>query len=452
METDPAETSDRYVGRRHVLTTASASATGAIAGCGARDGNDHSPTLQSPDSPTQQRDSSASAGDVTTVFYDPNGSTYETVQDALDAVPQGGTLLLGTGEIDVAEEGRILVERGGITIRGEGWTETGSGADRRWPGTQIVNRGDDAVDRPAVEFAAPEGRLAGGTLATVSVDHGGDSPAVRIRSAIHTRIADCRIFGRGQAPIGVSYEGASFFARMYRCVISGIAAEGRGILVNGIGYAYEFYSNYVGCAGPDSIALETRSNRTIVVGGEYAATADGGTAIRFYNEKPYPRYGGLVLEPGIEETGTQIEIDGEGPFQGVQVYHMGIPATSQLEHPDDPIIHFGNAENAKIIFPVVQTEKGGESITDYNFAHWSSQADHCGILTDAKTLERCEYTDDGATGPYVSVAGSAADEAIAAMPTGVPTTVEYGASAGAPLYHDGQSWIRLAGQQYEPAP
>jgi hypothetical protein len=374
------------------------------------------------------------------VYYDPeNPGPYEDGQDALSNVPDGGTFQLAAGVYDVAEEGNLSLDRP-ITIQGTGarWarTVTRSDGDRSLnnKGTIIENR---TGDRPAIEFRgnAPDLMLQGATIRGVTVDHRGDGdtpPAVVMQDSINTLIENCRIQVPGGPPTGLKYEGRGFFARVVQTAVSSFSDV--GIHVTGGGYAHEFYSVWASSARDGATCLQTENHRSIVQGGEYAATGEGGTAIRFHAPDS-PRYGGVVIEPGIEHTATSIDVGGDSPFENVQVYGSLFPLYTEQ---DVATFRFGNAKNCKLIYPVLPTtNQRGE------LARWSAESENCGIITDARSIAGHSYTvEDGARNPYVSLVGTTDNQILSQIPTGAPTTVEYNRDENAGLYHDGSTWRR----------
>jgi hypothetical protein len=377
------------------------------------------------------------------VYYDPdNPGPFEDGQDALSNVPDGGTFWLATGTYDVSTEGALTLDRP-VHVRGsgEGWsrlTERSDGDRTLTPLGTVIDNGNR--DSPAIEFvgSAPERTLNGASIRGLTVEHGGESsPAVRFKDTINTTVADTRVTCGSKAPTGIKYEGRGFFANVTRSVVT--AFTDIGIHVAGSGYAHEFYSVWCASGRPDATALQTERHRTIVVGGEFACLGDNGTAIRFYNPGNSPRYGGFVVEPGIEHTHNPVDIDGEGAFENVQLYHLLMPS----QNADTTAVRFGNAKNCKLINPIIQDAKRGAHL-----AHWSGDAEHCGIVSDAGTLTGCTVSDDGARNPYVSVTGATDDMAMEQLPTSVPITVEYNTDAGSPLFHDGQGWKQTAAKEY----
>jgi hypothetical protein len=426
------------IGRRDLIGVAGATGVGGVAGC-LETGDDpgeqiNSPATDSPVETTQQMSSGGGPiGDA--VFYDPDGdSQYEDGQAALNAVPPGGTFVIGHGTWDVAEEGRLLIEKT-VQVRGMGWT-----GNREEPnGTRIVNQG--SVDEPAVEFRAPPDMDSDepwilGSLRDVQVIHAADAPAVRIRNAIRTVIADCDIDARNTAPTALKYEDFGFFTRCLRNRIKN--ATEVCCQVTGLGYAHEFYSNHIATGVEGATAFQTQRQRTILVGGECASTGAGGTGVEFYNPGTNGiEAGGYVVEPGIEHTEQSLVIDGKQPFNDVQAYHVKLDI-----HEDSPAITFGATNNSKVINPVLNEYKDG------TVARWTDRSSNCGLETDAKTMKQSTYTDEGAVNPYVHLKGSLDDGDLEQLPTGVPTTAAYNADAKAPVLHDGDRWKQVATTNY----
>jgi hypothetical protein len=388
--------------------------------------------------------SSGRIGDA--VFYDPDGDggPYADGQEALADVPVGGTFVIGHGTWDVAEEGRLLIEKT-VQVRGMGWGSTRE--DDR--GTRIVNTGDDTIDDPAIEFRGPEEpaeqnpRILG-SLRDVHVVHEGDAPAVLFQRSIRTVVADCNINCRGKAPVGLKYETWGFFARALRNKVSG--ATNVCTQVTGVGYAHEFYSNHCATSTDGATAFQTECNRTIVIGGEYASTGEGGIAIRFKGRLR----GGYVATPGIEATDVGIDlgthgVDGleSGPVEDVQLYHIGMGGGG-----GDVGVRFGNARGCRLVrpvpFPWGRPADGG----DFQIAEWSEASRDCGMIASAWALADEQYRDEGGTNPYVHVNSGVDDDVLARLPAGVPTTVGYSQSAGAPAVHDGSGWERVVTEPF----
>jgi hypothetical protein len=432
------------IDRRRLLSTLGATGSGAIAGCvdGADEPSEAEPVGTTRTSATATPKPRSRVGDE--VFYDPDGDDkYSDGQAALADVPVGGTLVIGNGTWDVAEEGRLVVNHS-VNIRGMGWPSRKETAG----GTRIVNDGDDAIDKPAVEFQGPldlsetNPRILG-SLRELLVSHTGDAPAVRFKRAIRTTIADCDIRCRGQAPTGILYDHWGFFARALRNRV--IGATDIAVHVAGNGYAHEFYSNHFASSGPGSIAFQTQRHRTILMGGECASTAEDGVGIRFKG----PIRGGYVVEPGIENTDIGIDVGGNrgervsGPVEDVQLYHVGLTR-------EKVGAHFGNATGCRLIRPVPydwgEREREGEA--SFDLVEWSQHADDCGVVASASSLEGETYEDHGAKDPFVLIESSASDERLNALPTGVPTVVGYGRDAGVPIIHDGSEWKRVSVESY----
>jgi hypothetical protein len=197
--------------------------------------------------------------------------------------------------------------------------------------------------------------------------------------------------------------------------------------VTGGGYAHEFYSNHFSTGIDSATAFQTERHRTILVGGECAATGKDGTGIRFHNPGNSPLFGGIVVEPGIEHTKNPVVIDGNSPFENVQVYGSLLDVGTG----EGAAIRFGNAKNCKLLYPPLRT---------CAVAHWTKDAQNCGVVTDAGTLSGCTYTDEGAVNPYVSVQGAADRVLLRSLPTGVPMAVEHHPEIGGPVFHNGEKW------------
>jgi hypothetical protein len=406
-----------------------------------------------------------------TVYYHPEGrGPYPDLTAAIDDVPRGGLLQLDNAVYNVAEEGRLLIDKP-MHVRGVGWSKPAGWWDntsgRVFFGTVIKNLanpspelGDSkekrtaAIEKPTVEIAIPAPESHGGlvwnsraTLRDLGVRGATDSfPTVLVNNTIRTFIADTNIMADpvkdvdSQTSEALRYQGQSFFATNSRNVING---NGFGIRVVGSGYAYAFYDNHVSARwGEPGIALDTNVDRTIVIGGEYT----GKTGIRFWNGNTGKNLkGGLVLEPGFEnnpEQAVAIGTAGDGTVEGVQLYHNTYSMWLEEEESGGvgTAVRFGNAQGCKLIQPIVWNR----SETVGNLVEWSENAGNCGLITDATTLRKSNYADEGSRNPYVSVTGSATDEDLQAFPTGVPTTVEYGVDAGVPVLHDGLGWRRAA--------
>jgi hypothetical protein len=276
-----------------------------------------------------------------------------------------------------------------------------------------------------------------------------------VNNFIRTLFADCYVGGGvdPRPPTGVLYTGGSFFARMVRCHVQ--HPDTRGIHVNSAGYAHYFCNNHVQ-VHPEldevdgGVGIETNAPRTIIIGGEYTAQKDeggeGGTAILF-NAERNERHGGVVIEPGIEKADTAVKIDGNYPFHGVQLYHIEVgyrrdpPAVERT-------VDFGNAKNCKLLYPVVWDRTGADFTGE--LVRWRPEATHCGVVTDVSTLQKATYTDEGATQPYVHLRGRASNAELSSIPTGVPTTLDYGTDVASPAFHDGQEWQRVASESFAP--
>jgi hypothetical protein len=454
---DPRESDTRTwfdTRRRQLLASAGLGVSGGFAGCETNDDATDPSTTRQQSSPASARPHdhggdhlgestpvdridvatlSGSRRDGDTVYYDADErGPYPDLEAAVSDVPPGGRLHLGHGAYDVASEGRIAPEYG-ITVQGTGFSRGIFAGDAPSPteGTKLVNTGDGAVEEPPIAFSTESSDYINHPVVRdLAVVHSGDSPAVRFKNAIRSLVADCRIRAVGTvAPTGIVYEEESFFARVLRSHVTHF--EHFGIRVLGGGYAHEFYSNHVTA---NDVALETQRSRTIVQGGEYS----GQTGIRFFN--PHGRlHGGLVLEPGLEgKCDLGIDIDGDQPAKDVQIYHATLPISD--EHLPQGV-RFGNAENAKLIYPNVE-EVLALGSGDSELVRWSSEAESCGLITDAPTLRKTTYTDTGASNPYVKIVGPASNEQLRDSPTTVPTTVDYNPESGMPLVYDGSAWRR----------
>jgi hypothetical protein len=370
------------------------------------------------------------------VFYDPDGDgPYADGQEALADVPDGGTFVIGTGTWDVSEEGRIVVDRP-MNIRGLGWaTKKGTG------GTFIDNTGaDSAVNEPVVEFngARSSQDYITGALGELRIWHHGESPAVLIKDAIRTVVADCNIHCGGQAPTGLKYDDWAFFARAIRNTIRG--GSDISVHVTGAGYAHEFYSNHFATGIDGATAFQTQRQGTMLVGGQCSATGANGTGIRYYNPGGRQEAGGYILNVGTEGSERPIVIDGESRFNDVLISHCWGAASE----PESPAVTFGNTTNSRMVYPRIKSYNSG------SMARWSDQSRQCGVVTDPKTLKRVTYTDEGAENPYIIVQSSTSDRELQEFPTGVPTKVAFNTDAGGPLYHDGNRWKRVGAEDYSP--
>jgi hypothetical protein len=395
-------------------------------------------------------DGSTRFGD--TVYYDPDErGPYADLTAAIADVPRGGTLQLGHGVYDVAEEGRLVIDHE-MNVRGVGWTRL-----NRWNhrtdgqntfGTVIKNVKnpkdsigqsrewrEPAIQAPAVEINVDshEGNGRHVVLRDLAVrSPTPETPIVLVSNTIRTLIADCLIHGgiQQRASAGIQYIGSSFFAHAYRNVINGTGNY--GIQVLGGGYGYAFHDNHVRCEGNDdgdAVALETTRHRTIVQGGEY--TGQIGLRFRAPSSK---QLGGYVVEPGFESNDVAIDIGGGGgaPFENVQIYH------TKLSMAEDHVakgVRFGNTTGSKYIYPIVWQRGEKRPLVE-----WTGQSRNCGVIADPNTLGKVTYSDDGATSPYVHVRGSATRDDLSEIPTGVPTSLDYLEGEGAPATHDGTAW------------
>jgi hypothetical protein len=443
--------------RRRLIASAGGSAAAGAAGCldGAREpnqresptpGHDHGGDHLGSSEPVERIDvrrlsASRRVGD--TVYYHPDEpGPYADGEEAFADVPAGGTFVLGSARYDVASEGR-LVREDPVTIRGTGWyIDTDEWANLL--GSVLVNAGDDVVDKPVIDCDGPFSEDDRGArqnqIRNIGIIHEGpSSPAIRLRNFIFNTVADCGIRCRFKGAKGVEFDEWGFFSRMARCQVKNAADI--TVHVSGVGYAHEFYSNHIASNVEGArAALQTERQRTIIVGGEYAAgKPEGPPSIRFYNPGDDGiQRGGLVLEPGLEKE-AQIEIDGESPFDDVQLYHTKLPPLKEDRH----CVVFGRTNNSKVIYPILWDRSG------YKLAHWKEESRNCGIISDVKTLRGTEYTDDGATNPYVKVTGSATSNDLEGVPTGVPTTVDYHTGEEVPVLHTGSEWKRLSATSFE---
>jgi hypothetical protein len=440
--------------RRSILASAS-TATG-VAGClddsGPTEATPASATTGPAATPAAPRDPQPSGRVGATVYYDPERpGPYENGADALSDVPDGGTFWIAPGVYDVSEEGGTLALDRPITIRGSGagWgrivTRSENDRNLNLVGTVIRNR---SIDEPTIAFRgnAPEKTIQGATIRGLTVDHRGDEdapPGVLMRDSINTLIADCRIQVPGGPPTGLKYEGRGFFARVVRTAVGGFSDI--GIHVAGGGYSHEFYSVWSSSGRDGVTTLQTEVSRSIIVGGEFAATGAEGTAIRFWapDGDSHPPSGGVVIEPGIEHSATSIDVDGERPFENVQIYGSLLPL-GPSGNVDIPAVRFGNARNCKLLYPVLPTTHGRGEL-----AHWSAESENCGIVTEARSIAGHSYTaEDGALNPYVSLVGATDDRILSTIPTGVPTTVEFNQDANGAVYHDGSNWRQYRSDSY----
>jgi hypothetical protein len=433
-----------------LLGSAGIAATGGIAGCETNGGTSESePARQqsSPESdpthdhggdylgeskPVERLDVAQLSGnrrDGDTVYYHPDqAGPYSDLEQAVADVPPGGTLQLGYGTYDVATEGRIALDHG-ILIRGAGWRRKPDWNGKQTPvqGTKLVNTGDDALDKPVIDFIGPGGGswARKPTLRDLAIQHTGQSPAVRLQDIIRSLIADCFIrCPNRKSPTGVLYAKECFFARMVRTLVQDFSDT--AVNVAGQGYAYEFYNNHV---RSDDTALRTIADRTIIMGGEYT----GKTGIAF--EGAGRLDGGLVIEPGLEKNEIGVDIGGgnSSVVSGVQLYH------TQITRRVETGVRFGNAEYAKYVYPNIK----GLPSRSTEVAEWTGDSHNCTVITDPDVMEQCSYTvADGATNPHIHVSGAASNEQMTEWQTSLPITVDYGTDAARPVFYDGLRWRR----------
>jgi hypothetical protein len=439
--------------RRQLLTGSATAGALAAAGCSGsepREGVD--PTEAASPSPTTAvtpPDDDGRVGNV--VYYAPNdGGPYTDLEAAVADVPQGGTLVLTGGRYDVATEGRIVPKGRSIHVRGSGWTRKREphGENVDYNGTVLVNTGEDTIDDPVIDYALTQGIAKGATLRDFAVLHEGpSSPAIRMADVIFSEILTCAVSCRLQGQTGILFDGSGYYTRCLRSQVE--HATDISVHVSGQGYAHEFYSNQIrsnvdGCTA----AFQTEVDRTIVAGGQcstkYARPDD--PAIRFYNPGNRVLHGGLVLEPGIETT-MGVDIDGrDEPFADVQLYHTkaAMGGNQRTKPRSGTHVRFGNAVGCKLVYPIVWDRGALPEDERGQLVEWTSDAEHCGVITDANTLQKMHYTDQGATNPYVHVTGGTTEEQLAGFPTGVPTKVSHAISRNSALYHDGETWLEPA--------
>jgi hypothetical protein len=428
--------------RRSLLTLAS----GTVGTAGCLHGEDQSAGTaadQSRPAATATRRTGQGSGRIAgVVYYDSsNRGPYTDLEDALADVPDGGVLQLGPTTYDVATEGRIALDRP-VHVRGAGWAQVFPDPDsfeNETVGTRVLNTGDDAVDEPVLEYdAGSKKELKNVVLDSLHVGHTGDAPAIRFRDTSRSLMRRCEVNCGWEAPVGVKYEGAAYLANQIQNVVKGF--RDIGIHVQGTGYGHEFHQSVAATGVENATALQTEVQRTIVVGGEYMAhEGSEGTAIKFFRRQGgLPAHGGLVIEPGIERTANPVVIDGDAPFDGVQLYHV---YATLGERGVERLVRFGNAADCKLVNPVVPRNDTGE------LAHWTEQAENCTVVTDPDTLARARLRDDGSRNPYVEVVGSATADQLREFPTGVPTSVGFAPEWGSPLFHDGHAWHRSASRE-----
>jgi hypothetical protein len=472
---EPESTAEEWLDatRRQLLGGVGAGAASGVAGCGARQdsaespevdpaqrgtaspGHDHAGDYLGESTPVERIDvnrlnGSTRLGD--TVYYDPDErGPYSDLTAAIADVPRGGTLQLGHGAYNLAEEGRLVIDHE-MTVRGVGWTRVNNW-NRRTDGrntygtvlrnvqnpagdvgSEFTNR-QPAVEAPAVEINVDthEGNGRHVVLRDLAVRSPTPSlPIVRVSNTIRTLVADCLITGgiKTRAGTGIQYTGSSFFAQAYRNVINGTGNY--GIQVLGGGYAHAFYDNHVRCEGNgegEAVAFETTRHRSIVMGGEYT----GQIGLRFRSTGA-TQLGGFVVEPGFESNDVAVDVgagDG-GSFDNVQIYHTKLSMAA--EHVAEGV-RFGNTTGSKYVFPIVWQR--GDRLP---IAEWTERAENCGVIADAGTLEKVTTIDHGATAPSVTVPGAATRPQLDAIPTDVPTTVGYVDGVGTPAVHDRNEW------------
>jgi hypothetical protein len=253
-------------------------------------------------------------------------------------------------------------------------------------------------------------------------------------------VSECGITCRNVAPIGLKYERHCFFCRTTGCRVAA-ATEYSTKLENAQGYAYEFHKNNFSTGVDDAIGFETSANRTILTGGECAATGENGIAVRFKG----PLRGGYVVEPGIEKTDIGVDlgshdVDGltSGPVEDVRLYHTGLTQ-------EDVGVRFGNATGCRLLYPVVYDWGRANRLDEKTFhvAEWTEYSRDCGVVATASSLaeERFRVHPD-ADSPYARVGSSVPRDRLSELPTGVPTSVDHLQESGVPALHDGDSWKR----------
>jgi hypothetical protein len=486
---------DRTITRRKLLGGAGGASAGLLSGCGVRNvgrrgtqsagerieqtggpDHDHAGDWLGESDPVKRLsvsriDGSRRMGSV--VYFDPdNPGPYADGEDALADVPVNGTFYLD-GIYSLPEEGPIVVDRP-MHLRGAGWSrvdqsvEADVTANRNGEsihtGSVILNAGEDALDRPNVACESVPGENARENVSIANLAIQGstpNNPIVEIRDSIGTSIVNCDVNGgyEPRAPIGIHYVGRSDRATLLRNRVQSVYH--RGIKISAVGFAHHLFYNNVNTwprlderyEEDGGVAIETAANRTIVVGGivnSYVREGehDRGAAIWFNPGNRSDQHGGLVIEPGTENAATAVRVGNEdNPFHDVQVYHhkVGYRKYEGNRPAVQRTIDFRNAVNCKLINPIVW-DRTGDRFTG-ELARWGPDAEHCGVHTDVTTLRKVTYTNEGATQPYIDIQGSATDDELVEVPTGVPMQLDYATDHGTPAVHDGDRWYRLAREE-----
>jgi hypothetical protein len=428
------------IDRRKLLTSLGTTGSIASAGCV---GDKKRSTAQSDTGtakPPQKAPPTPQTAFGDAVYYDPSGNgPYDDGQAALDDVPPGGTFIIGTGAWNVAQEGRLVIEKS-MNIRGQGVPgkfESG--------GTRILNTGEDAIDKPPVEFKGAKDldktnpRINGG-IRELAIEHEGNAPALRFLRAIRNHVLDCHIDCRQEAPKGIVYDHWAFFARCARTRVRN--ATDVCVHVTRSGYAHEFRANHIGTNVDNAIAFLTETSRPIIIGGECVSTGKNGIGIRFQDDVQ----GGLILEPGVEHTPIGVDLGGNtdqrdsGLVEDVQIYHLGLTSNKEVG------VRFGNAKGCRLIRPVTYGTSGKDSY----LAEFQERSIDCGIESPAWALLNENIKDTGGTNPFVKVTSNVSDTMLAGLPTAVPTKVDHYAPTGTPAWYDGENWYRTSKHQFTP--
>jgi len=360
------------------------------------------------------------------VYYDPEGpGPYTDLEEAVDAVPPGGTLYLAPRDFDLPTEGPIHSDVP-LSVQGGGYGRSdlnvGGGEIKATTGTRLLNSGPDGLDTSVIAVTGEpyEGRSSGAAFRDFYVESDAENhPVISIQKFPDVHIEKVWANGLDKAP-QVLLLRSSWFSRVY----SSMLRNGRehGCLVRGTGYANEFYTSNVHSQTETGVGTETWRGRTIIIGGEHVCTGDRGTGISIQRpeiDQDGPKGGHLIMEPGMEHTPYGVRINDEhdgAPVTNVDIYSTLLPS---YEMDEGTGVTFGNCENCRVHYPRIS-----ESRT-IPVAEWQSAAVNCGIIADQSAVSGQELVDHGSETPYVTIQGTVSESDLDTIPTTVPVSVEH---------------------------